>query len=83
MLEQTQDLSDLRDLSRVGARVGITTGATLSGLSLAIWFLGKKRLGAGYKDTFDQSDWCLVFLFAKHGSHSCVCQNPGSRGKHS
>ena len=30
-----RDLSDLRDLSRVGARAGITTGATLSGPSCA------------------------------------------------
>ena len=34
-----RDLSDLRDLSRVGARAGITTGATLFGPSLASWFL--------------------------------------------
>ena len=42
-------------------RVGMTTGATLSGSSLASWFLDRK-LGEGYKDTLDQSDWCLMFL---------------------
>ena len=45
----------------MGARAGITTGATLSGPSLASWFLDRK-LGEGYKDTLDQSDWCLMFL---------------------
>ena len=39
----------------------MTTGATLSGPSLASWFLDRK-LGEGYKDTLDQSDWCLMFL---------------------
>ena len=55
------DLSSLSDLSRVGARAGITTGATLSGPSLASWFL-ERKLGEGYKDTLDQSDWCLMLL---------------------
>ena len=50
-----RDLSDLRDLSRVGARAGTTTGATLSGPSLASLFL-ERKLGEGYKDTLDQSD---------------------------
>ena len=36
------DLSALSDLSRVGARAGITTGATLSGSSLASQFLERK-----------------------------------------
>ena len=57
----TEDLSPLSDLSRVGARAGMTTGATLSGPSLASWFLDRK-LGEGYKYTLDQSDWCLMFL---------------------
>ena len=48
------DLSDLSDLSRVGARAGITTGATLSEPSLASWF-SERKLGEGYKDTLDQS----------------------------
>ena len=39
----------------------MTTGATLSGPSLASWFLDRK-LGEGYKDTLDQSHWCLIFL---------------------
>ena len=39
----------------------MTTGATLSGPSLASWFLDRK-LGEGYKDTLNQSDWCLMFL---------------------
>ena len=56
-----RDLSPLSDLSRDGARAGMTTGATLSGPSLASWFLDRK-LGEGYKDTLDQSDWCLMFL---------------------
>ena len=34
----------------------MTTGATLSGPSLASWFLD------GNRDTLDQSDWCLMFL---------------------
>ena len=51
----------MSDLSRVGARAGMTTGATLSGPSLASWFLDRK-LGEGYKDTLDQSDWRLMFL---------------------
>ena len=34
------------------------TGYTLS---LVSWFLDRK-LGEGYKDTLDQSDWCLMFL---------------------
>ena len=51
----------MSDLSRDGARAGMTTGATLSGPSLASWFLDRK-LGEGYKDTLDQSDWCLMFL---------------------
>ena len=55
------DPSSLSDLSRVGARAGITTGATLSGPSLASWFLDRK-LGEGYNDTLAQSDWCLMFL---------------------
>ena len=46
----------MRDLSRVGDRAGITTGATLPLPSLANWFL-ERKLGDGYKDTFDQSDW--------------------------
>ena len=56
-----RDLSDLRDLSRVGARAGITTGATLFGPSLASWFL-ERKLGDGNRETLDQSDWCLMFL---------------------
>ena len=44
-------LSDLRDLSRVGAWAGITTGATL-----------ERKLRAGYKDTFDQPDWCQAWI---------------------
>ena len=76
-------LSDMRDLSRVGVRAGIITEATMSGLSLASWFL-ETKLDAGYEDTSDQSDWYLMFVcFAKHGSHSCVCPNPGPRGKQS
>ena len=39
----------------------MTTGATLSGPSLASLFLDRK-LGEGYKDTLNQSDWCLMFL---------------------
>ena len=39
----------------------MTTGATLSGPSLASWFL-ERKLGDGNKDTLDQSDWCLMFL---------------------
>ena len=39
----------------------MTTGATLSGPSLASWFFDRK-LGEGYKDTLDQSDWCLMFF---------------------
>ena len=35
MVAQCSDLSDLGDLSRVGARDGITTGTTLSGPSLS------------------------------------------------
>ena len=42
----------------------MTTGATLSGPSLASWFLDKK-LGEGNSDTFDQSAWCLIFLFCQ------------------
>ena len=45
----------------MGARAGITTGATLSRPFLASWFL-ERKLGEGYKDTLDQSDWCLMFL---------------------
>ena len=40
----------MSDFSRVGARAG----------SLGSWFLDRK-LGEGYKDTLDQSDWCLMF----------------------
>ena len=75
-----RDLSDLRDLSRVGARAVITPGATLSGPFLASGFL-ERKLGDGYRDTFDQSDWCLIFLFAKHVSHFYACPTPGPRGK--
>ena len=39
----------------------MTTGATLSGPSLASWFLDRK-LGEGYKDTLHQFDWCLMLL---------------------
>ena len=39
----------------------MTTGATLSGPSLASWFL-ERKLGDGNRDTLDQSDWCLMFL---------------------
>ena len=39
----------------------MTTGATLPGPSLAIWFL-ERKLGDGYRDTLDQSVWCLMFL---------------------
>ena len=56
-----RDLSSLSDLSREGARAGMATGATLSGPSLASWFLDRK-LGEGYKETLDKSDWCLMFL---------------------
>ena len=55
------DLSPLSDLSTMGARAGITTGATLSGPSLDSWFL-ERKLGEGYYDTLDQSDWYLIFL---------------------
>ena len=51
IVAQCSDQTDLRDLSRVGARAVITPGATLSG-----------KLGDGYRDTFDQF-WCLIFLF--------------------
>ena len=40
--DRTKDLSNLSDLSRVGARAGITTEATLSRPSLASWFLDRK-----------------------------------------
>ena len=39
----------------------MTTGAILSGPSLASWFLDRK-LAEGYNDTLDQSDCCLMFL---------------------
>ena len=39
----------------------MTTGATLSEPFLASWFLDRK-LGEGYKETLDQSDWRLMFL---------------------
>ena len=39
----------------------MTTGATLSGPSLASWFL-ERKLGDGNRDTLDQSNWCLMFL---------------------
>ena len=42
----------LRDLSRIGAKAGITTGATLSGPSFISWFL-KRKLGDGYRDQSD------------------------------
>ena len=38
----------------------MTTGATLSGPSLASWFL-ERNLGDGKRDTLAQSDWCLMF----------------------
>ena len=63
-MTRQRDLSDLRDLSRVGARAVITPGATLSGPFLASGFL-ERKLGDGYRDTFDQSDWCLIFLFCQ------------------
>ena len=80
--EWTQGVSHLRDLSRVGARAGITTGAILSKPPLASWFL-ERKLRAGYKDTFDQSNWCLMFLFCQAWISTCICQNPGSSGKQS
>ena len=45
----------------------MTTGATLSGPSLASWFL-ERKLGDGKRDTLDQSDWCLMFLCC----HACI-----------
>ena len=45
----------------MGVRAGTTTSATLSGPSLASWFL-ERKVDEGYKDTLDQSDWCLMFL---------------------
>ena len=60
-LTRHRDLSDLRDLSRVGARAGITTGVTPS---LASWFL-ERKMGDGYRNIIDQSDWCLMFLFCQ------------------
>ena len=39
----------------------MTTGATLPGPSLASWFL-ERKLGDGYRDTLDQSVWCLMLL---------------------
>ena len=45
----------------------MTTGATLSGPSLASWFL-ERKLGDGNRDTLDQSDWCLMFLCC----HACI-----------
>ena len=53
-------LSSLRDLSIVGARVEITTGATEAGPSLANWFLDQKQ--EGNNETLDQSSRCLMFL---------------------
>ena len=31
---------------------------------MASWFF-ERKLGDGYRDTFDQSDWCLTFLFCQ------------------
>ena len=39
VLSNSRDLSVFSNLPRVGARAGITTGATLSGPSLVSWFL--------------------------------------------
>ena len=50
MTAHTRDLSNLSGLSRIGTRAGITTGAILSGPSLASWFL-ERKLGEGYNDT--------------------------------
>ena len=49
----------------------MTTGATLSGPSLANWFL-ERKLGDGKRDTLDQSDWCLMFLCC-HAWISLLC----------
>ena len=51
----------MRDLSRVGARVGITTGATLSRLSLASWFLEKNGWVLGTKTPLTSLTgvWCV------------------------
>ena len=38
-----------------GARGGMTTGATLTPPL-------DRKLGEGYRETLDQSDWCLMFL---------------------
>ena len=59
--EQTQDLSGLWEWSRVRARVGITTGAELSRLSLASWFLGKKGWVLGTKTPWTVV-WCVSLL---------------------
>ena len=40
-----------RDLSRVVARAGITTGAILPGPSFCSWFL-ERKLGERYMETF-------------------------------
>ena len=45
----------------------MTTGVTLPGPSLASCFL-ERKLGDGYRDTLDQSDWCLMFLCC----HACI-----------
>ena len=58
---------------------GMTTGATLSGPSLASWFL-KRKLQEGYKDTLDQTDVWYAYS-AKHGSHSCIYPKPGPKEK--
>ena len=76
------DLSPLSDLSRVGARAGIISGATLSGPSLASWFLDRK-LGEGYKDTLDQSDWCLMFLCNQAWISLLHLPEPRAKGKQS
>ena len=57
-------LSSLRDLSRVVAKAGITIGATHSGPSFAKWFL-ERKLQEGYRETFDQSAWYLMFLISQ------------------
>ena len=75
-------LSHLSDISRVGAKAGITTGAILSGPSLASWFLNRK-LSEWYKDTLDQSDWCLMFLCNQAWISFMCLPEPRANRKHS
>ena len=46
----------------MGARAGISTGATLYGPSVASWFL-ERKLGEGYRDTLDHSDVWIILMF--------------------